>query len=69
MRKVFVNESLTDVFGIFAARPGALLGLVEEGEEMSDVDYRVGGAEEIEINESDSIAVDQDVLRLEVAVD
>src|SRR5215207_4933440 len=67
--EVFVNEHLTNVFGFSAARPSALLGLAQEGEEMSDVDNRVGRAVEIEIDQCDAIAVDQDVIRFEVAMD
>src|SRR5215207_5981380 len=67
--EVFVDEYLTNVFGFCAARPRALQGLAQEGEEMSDVDYRVGRAIEIEIDQCDAIAVDQNVIRLEVAMD
>ena len=66
---VFVNEYLTDIYGFYAERPRALLGLAQEGEEMSDVDYRVSRAVEIEIDQCDAIAVDQDVIRFEIAMD
>ena len=69
MPEVFVYEYLTNIFGFCAARPRALLGLAQKGEEMSDVDYRVGRAVEIEIDQCDAIAVDQDVIRFEVAMD
>ena len=69
MRKVSVNEHLTHVFSVLAARPGALLRRAQESEKMSDIDNWVSGAEEIEIDQCHAITVDQDVVRLEVSVD
>jgi hypothetical protein len=69
MREVFVDEDLPDVRECITARPGPIPGLAKECKEMSDVDDWVGGGGEIEIDESDAIAVDQHVLWFEIAMD
>ena len=69
MREVLIDEHLSHIFGIFSARPGALLRPTEEAEKVSDVSDWVGVPEEIEVDESDMIAVDEDMVGLEVTMD
>jgi hypothetical protein len=69
MREVLIDERPSGVFRIVTARPGALLGFTEEADQVSDVSDRIGAPEEIEIDESDLLAIDQDVVRFEVTMD
>src|SRR3712207_21360 len=67
--EVFLNEYLSDVFRIISAVSGPLLRLAEEGEEMGATNARVGPTKEIKTDQCNATAIDQDVVRLEAAMD